>query len=71
MAWTHIVIIVGSLYTVYHGSPYSMTPRNTKQISDILTLCGPVYGVMELGQKWLRQWIVACRHQAITLINAD
>ena len=33
-----------------------------------LTHCGPVtsYGNIDLGQHWLRQWLVAWRHQAIT-----
>ena len=35
--------------------------------------CGlvPPYGDMELGQHWLRQWLVAWRHQAITWTNVD
>ena len=38
-----------------------------------LTHCGLVtpYGDMELGQHWLRQWLVAWRHQAITWTNVD
>ena len=31
----------------------------------------PPYGDMELGQHWLRQWLVAWRHQAITWTNVD
>ena len=39
----------------------------------LLTHCGLVtpYGDMELGQHWLRQWLVAWRHQAITWTNVD
>ena len=39
----------------------------------ILTHCGLVtpYGNMELGQYWLRQRLVAWRHQAITWTNVD
>ena len=39
----------------------------------ILTHCGLVapYGNMELGQHWLRLWLVAWRHQAITWTNVD
>ena len=29
------------------------------------------YGVRDLGQYWLRKWLVAWRHQAITWTNAD
>ena len=29
------------------------------------------YGDMELGQHWLRWWLVAWRHQAITWTNVD
>ena len=29
------------------------------------------YGKRDLGQNWLRQWLVACRHQAITWTNVD
>ena len=38
-----------------------------------LTHCGLVtlYGDMELGQHWLRKWLVAWRHQAITWTNVD
>ena len=40
---------------------------------NILTHCGLVtpYGVRDLGQHWLRQWLVAWRHQAITWTNID
>ena len=38
-----------------------------------LTHCGLVtpYGNINLGQLWLRQWLVAWRHQAITWTNID
>ena len=38
-----------------------------------LTHCGLVtpYGVGNLSQHWLRQWLVAWRHQAITRTNVD
>ena len=38
-----------------------------------LTHCGLVtpYGDRDLGQHWLRLWLVACRHQAITWTNVD
>ena len=29
------------------------------------------YGDMELGQHWLRLWLVAWRHQAVTWTNVD
>ena len=29
------------------------------------------YDSIELGQHWLRQWLVAWRHQAITWTNVD
>ena len=29
------------------------------------------YGDVDLGQHWLRQWLVAWRHQAITWTNVD
>ena len=29
------------------------------------------YGDMELGQHWLRKWLGAWRHQAITWTNVD
>ena len=37
------------------------------------THCGPVmpYGDRDLGQHWLRWWLVAWRHQAITWTNVD
>ena len=40
---------------------------------NVLTHCGLVtpYGNMELGQHWLRYWLVAWRHQAITWTNVD
>ena len=39
----------------------------------VLTHCGLVtpYGYRDLGQHWLKQWLVAWRHQAITWINVD
>ena len=39
----------------------------------LLTQCGLVtpYGGRDLGQHWLRQWIVAWRHQSITWTNVD
>ena len=41
----------------------------------ILTHCGLMsmmpYGDIELGQHWLRQWLVAWWHQAITWTNVD
>ena len=38
-----------------------------------LTHCGLVmpYGDRDLGQHWLRSWLVAWRHQAITWTNVD
>ena len=38
-----------------------------------LTLCGLVmpYGDIDLGQHWLRLWLVAWQHQAITWTNVD
>ena len=38
-----------------------------------LTHCGLVtpYGGRDLGQHWLRKWLVAWRHQAITWTNVD
>ena len=38
-----------------------------------LTYCGLMtpYGDRDLGQHWLRQWLVAWRHQAITWTNVD
>ena len=38
-----------------------------------LTHCGLVtqHGVMDLGQHWLRYWLVAWWHQAITWTNVD
>ena len=38
-----------------------------------LTHCGLMtpYGDKDLGQHWLRQWLVAWRHQAITWTNVD
>ena len=38
-----------------------------------LTHCGLVtpYSDRDLGQHWLRQWLVAWRHQAITWTNVD
>ena len=39
----------------------------------LLTHCGLVtpYGGRDLSQHWLRQWLVAWRHQAITWTNVD
>ena len=39
----------------------------------LLTQCGLVtpYGDRDVGQLWLRQWLVAWRHQAITWTNVD
>ena len=39
----------------------------------MLTHCGLVtpYGDRDLGQHWLRQWLVAWLHQAITWTNVD
>ena len=38
-----------------------------------LTHCGPVkpHVGTEIGQQWLRQWLIAWRHQAITWNNVD
>ena len=38
-----------------------------------LTHCGleTPYGDIDLGQHWLRQWLVAWRHQVITWTNVD
>ena len=40
---------------------------------NVLTHSGPVtpYGDKDLGQQWLRSWLVACWHQAITLTSVD
>ena len=42
-------------------------------ITSVLTHWGLVtpYGNRELGQQWLRWWLVAWRHQAITSTNVD
>ena len=53
----------------------SMHEWKFKDISSItmLTHCGLVtpYGGIDLGQHWLRKWLVAWRHQAITWTNVD
>ena len=38
-----------------------------------LTLCRPVvpYGYIDICQQWLRQWLVARRHQAVTSIRVN
>ena len=36
-----------------------------------LTHCGPVTPYGDIGQHWLRQWLVAWWHQAITWTNID
>ena len=47
--------------------------RGQWQERQILTPCGLVtpYGDINLGQHWLRQWLVAWRHQAITWTSVD
>ena len=42
-------------------------------LCDLLTHCGLVtlYGNIDLGQHWYRQWLVAWRLQAITWTNVD
>ena len=42
----------------------------TKNISTHWGLVTP-YGDVDLGQHWLRYWLVAWRHQAITWTNVD
>ena len=50
------------------ASPCKQTNR-----FDQLTHCGLVtlYSDIYLGQHWLRQWLAAWRHQAITWTNVD
>ena len=47
--------------------------RNLVEAMSKLTHCGLVTpgGDIDLGQHWLRQWLVAWRHQAITWTNVD
>ena len=44
-----------------------------KGLTLALTHCGLAtpYGTKDLGQHWLRLWLVAWQHQAITWTNAD
>ena len=50
-------------FHAYFGDIYSIS----------LIHCGLVtpYGEIDLGQHWLRQWLVAWQHQAITWTNVD
>ena len=69
------------MLTYWQWEPFQENPFNNVICkwwlfcSDLnkLTHCGLVtpYGDTELGQHWLRQWLGAWRHQAITWTNVD
>ena len=61
-AWSQLKINVSDISTTHcHGIHLVKThwPLETP------------YGIMELGQHWFRQWLVAWWHQAITWTNVD
>ena len=47
--------------------------RNTSNLRTYLTHCGQMtlFGDIDLGQHWLRQWLSTWRHQAITWTKAN
>ena len=53
----------------------TLIATNTCHVSNVLPLthCGIVtpYGYLNLGQHWLRQWLIAWRHQVIIWTNVD
>ena len=62
---------VFAIAIVYGNYQFSKTNIATKL--DQLTHCGLMtqYGDRDLGQRWLRYWLVAWQHQAITWTNVD
>ena len=52
---------------------YVQTTNIMLSMDNELTHCSLVtpYGDRDMGQHWLRQWLVAWRHQAITWTNVD
>ena len=56
-----------------YGVKLHLPIQARRQVSLSLTHCGLVmpYGDIDLGQHWLRWWLVAWRHQAITWTNVD
>ena len=58
---------------LFHLVTFTYGSRFIHIILDYLTHWGLVtpYGVIDLGQHWLRLWLVAWRHQAITCTNVD
>ena len=60
----------GKLMRDSHDKTNSVAGWHKKQH---LSHCGILtpYGDINLGQYWLRYWLVAWRHQAITWINVD
>ena len=77
--WCWCGNVTGQSYTYMYncswwpGDALSVISPVMWNIKTHLTHCGLVtpYGDRDLGQLWLRQWLVAWRHQAITWTNVD
>ena len=59
--------------SVFDSEVHSVWPSTYDLVGNKLTHSGLVtpYGDRDLGQHWLRYWLVAWRHQAITWANVD
>ena len=57
----------------FKGTLLSLTPQVPVQLVWMFTHCGLVtsHGDRNLGQHWLRLWVVAWWHQAVTWTNVD
>ena len=76
----HDMETISTYLALNNGNPpvtcgFPQRPRNAKVSCShcYLTHCGLVtpYGDTDLGQLWLRYWLVAWWHQAITWTNVD
>ena len=76
--WFHTYSVVSRHGAIEYKSTLTevmVSHRTGNKLRAVISLshCGLVtpYGDMELGRHWLRQWLVAWRHQAITWTNVD
>ena len=67
--WCRFLFLEGEIYV----EAALLNDHQWLKTGQQLTHCGLVmpYGVTELGQHWLRWWLVAWQHQAITWTNVD
>ena len=61
------------MQTFFQEKYRNMLLQNSSYFAQALTHCGPVtpYDAINPGQHWLRQWLDAWWHQAITWTNVD